>query len=87
MGDSACVSVQDTGRGIAAEAISTLFDRYSRAIDREHEVVGSGLGLMIVKQAVEAHGGRLGVRSREGEGSTFWFSIPLERSIATGSAA
>ena len=74
---SACVSVHDTGRGIAPDALPKVFDRYSRAIDDEHEVVGSGLGLMIVKQTVEAHGGRLGVRSEEGEGSTFWFSIPL----------
>lgn len=84
---SVCLSVRDTGRGIAASALPTLFDRYARAIDDEHEVVGSGLGLMIVKQTVEAHGGALGVRSREGEGSTFWFTLPLARGIATHTAA
>ena len=78
----ACVSVHDTGRGIAPEALPRVFDRYSRAIDDEHEVVGSGLGLMIVKQTVEAHGGRVGVRSEEGEGSTCWFRIPLAASRA-----
>ena len=78
----ACVSVHDTGRGIAPEALPRVFDRYARAIDDEHEVVGSGLGLMIVKQTVEAHGGRVGVRSEEGEGSTFWFRIPLAASRA-----
>jgi two-component system phosphate regulon sensor histidine kinase PhoR len=77
VGGSACVSVHDTGRGIAPDALPKVFDRYSRAIDDEHEVVGSGLGLMIVKQTVEAHGGRLGVRSEEGAGSTFWFTLPL----------
>ncbi len=84
---SACLSVRDTGRGIAQSALPRLFERYSRAIDDEHEVVGSGLGLMIVKQTVEAHGGRLGVRSREGEGSTFWFTLPLARDVAAHSAA
>lgn len=84
---SACVSVSDTGRGIAPSALPRLFDRYSRAIDREHEVVGSGLGLMIVKQTVEAHGGDIGVRSREGEGSTFWFRLPLAAGAASHHAA
>lgn len=81
-GGDACVRVHDTGRGIAPEALPTIFDRYSRAIDDEHEVVGSGLGLMIVKQAVEAHDGRVGVESTEGQGTTFWFRIPLEPSAA-----
>jgi signal transduction histidine kinase len=72
--DHACIVVRDTGPGIAEHSLGTLFDRYVRADETQ---VGSGLGLMIVKQIVEAHGGRLGVRSKLGEGSSFWFRLPL----------
>lgn len=75
-------SVRDTGRGISRDAIPTIFERYSRAIDADHEVVGSGLGLMIVRQTIEAHGGTVGVESRPREGSRFWFRLPLAPSAA-----
>ncbi len=69
--------VIDTGRGIAQEALASIFERYTRAIDTRHEVAGTGLGLMIVREIVQAHAGRVGVESTLGEGSVFWFELPL----------
>jgi signal transduction histidine kinase len=69
------VSVTDTGRGIAPEAVPTLFERFTRA-EAAQSGPGWGLGLMIVREIVEAHGGRVGVRSEVGKGSSFWFTLP-----------
>ena len=68
-------TVRDTGTGIAPELLPILFDRFTqgRSVARS---AGWGLGLMIVREIVEAHGGRLDVRSEMGQGSTFSFSIP-----------
>ena len=68
------VGVADTGPGIPAQALPHIFDRFTRA-DNTHQVTGSGLGLMIVRQVIEAHGGSVWVDSREGVGSTFWFRL------------
>jgi PAS domain S-box-containing protein len=71
------IEVADTGPGIAAESLPRLFERFSQAevsINRTHG--GTGLGLAICKGIIELMGGRVGVSSREGRGSTFWFSIP-----------
>jgi two-component system phosphate regulon sensor histidine kinase PhoR len=70
------VQVSDAGPGIDPAIVPKLFSRYVRAVDASHSVAGTGLGLMIVKQLVEAHGGRAGVTSTRGEGSTFSFSLP-----------
>ncbi len=70
------VTVEDTGRGISPEALPSVFDRFVRAVDAAHEVAGSGLGLMIVRDIVQAHGGRVGADSAPGVGSRFWFSLP-----------
>jgi PAS domain S-box-containing protein len=67
------VSVSDTGHGIEPAKQSKLFQRYSRA---GHSEGGTGLGLLIVREIVEAHGGVVGVESRPGEGSRFWFRLP-----------
>jgi signal transduction histidine kinase len=71
----ACIemSVEDTGSGIPAEQIPKLFQRYSRA---HSAMAGTGLGLMIVREVVEAHGGTVGVDSVPGRGSRFWFRLP-----------
>jgi signal transduction histidine kinase len=77
VGDEVIVSITDTGRGIAPEALPTIFNRYTRAPDRlQHPVPGSGLGLMITREIIEAHGGRVGVESTPGHGSRFWFHVP-----------
>jgi signal transduction histidine kinase len=72
-------SVADTGRGIPSDQLPTLFDRYTRASDAGDSVPGTGLGLMIVREIVEAHGGSVGVESRQGVGSRFWFRLAAQR--------
>jgi signal transduction histidine kinase len=70
------VVVEDTGRGVPPHALPTLFDRYTRAQGVSSDVAGSGLGLMIVREIVEAHGGSVGVESRVDVGSRFWIKLP-----------
>lgn len=69
------VEVEDTGSGIPAESLPTLFDPYARAASHQG-VEGTGLGLTIVREIVEAHGGSVGVQSTPGQGSTFWIRLP-----------
>ncbi len=74
-------SVQDTGIGIPEQALDRLFQPFSQAdasTARQHG--GTGLGLSISKHLVQLMGGRIGVQSEEGKGSTFWFTLPLKRS-------
>lgn len=73
------VSVSDTGEGIPAEHQAHVFDRFYRVDEaRSRRAGGAGLGLAIVKYIVEAHGGRVGVESEPGKGSTFFFTLPLD---------
>ncbi|TSA46020.1 hypothetical protein D4R52_01310 [bacterium] len=77
--DSAVISVSDTGMGIAESEIPQLFNKFQQlAASAKSEKKGTGLGLVIVKGIVEAHGGKVGILSEEGKGTTFYFSIPLE---------
>lgn len=76
-GDEIQVTVRDTGIGIRAEHVPYLFERfYLVDPSSTRERGGTGLGLSIAKAFVEAHGGRIGVESTPGEGSTFFFSLP-----------
>jgi two-component system OmpR family sensor kinase/two-component system sensor histidine kinase BaeS len=71
-------TVADTGQGIAAADLPHVFERFWRTDrSRSREQGGSGLGLAIAKQIVEAHGGQIGVTSRVGVGSQFWFRLPI----------
>ncbi len=76
---SLCVVVSDTGLGIPANGIKDLFHTFKQAklspVDKEDK--GTGLGLVIAKGIVEAHGGTIGVVSKEGFGTSFFFTIPL----------
>ncbi len=78
------ISVADQGIGIAPEHLNRLFEKYFRVkASRSRGVIGSGLGLPIARAIVEAHGGRIWAESRVGQGSTFYFALPLT-TIASG---
>jgi PAS domain S-box-containing protein len=76
-GQEAWLSVRDEGVGLREEDRTRIFERFERAI-HYNEASGLGLGLFISRTIVEAHQGRIQVDSREGEGSTFTVSLPLE---------
>lgn len=74
---SARLTVRDHGIGISPEDQARIFERFERAVPEANHG-GFGLGLWIVRQVVEAHGGHIEVRSQPGEGSTFVVDIPRE---------
>ncbi len=69
--------VTDTGEGIAPEYHKRVFEKFFRVPGTA--AGGAGLGLSISREIVEAHGGEIGVESRPGHGSTFWFTVPRGR--------
>lgn len=73
------VSVTDTGTGIPAEKIDSVFERF---VKLNSFAQGTGLGLTICKNLVEQFGGRIGVESRYGMGSRFWFTLPYDKNMA-----
>lgn len=74
-------SVQDTGPGIAADALGHIFERHWHAQQTQRQ--GHGLGLAIAKGIVDRHGGRVGVESTPGDGSTFTVSVPVDAGTQT----
>jgi len=77
IGQFARVSVRDNGPGIPPEKLPYLFDRYYRADSSGMQYSGLGLGLYISAEIIKRHNGHIGVDSEMGEGSTFWFTLPL----------
>ncbi len=75
--DMLTVEIQDTGHGIPEDEQKKLFRPYYRLLADRHRIPGLGLGLAITRQLVELHNGRIWMESKPGEGSTFFFSIPL----------
>jgi PAS domain S-box-containing protein len=83
-GGYALVSITDTGLGIPPEEIGHVFERFRRVRSGAAQAIpGTGLGLTIVKQIVEMHGGKIWVESAVGHGSAFHFTIPLAAEHAT----
>jgi GAF domain-containing protein len=77
-GEMLHVEVEDRGIGIPAQALPYVFDRFYQADgSTTRRFGGAGLGLTIVKQIIEAHGGQVGVHSAEGQGSIFYLTLPL----------
>ncbi|MBQ7544057.1 MAG: HAMP domain-containing histidine kinase [Synergistaceae bacterium] len=75
-GENVIISVKDTGIGIAEKDLPNIFERFYRADESRTRVTGgSGVGLAIVKAAVEAHGGKISVESTKGEGSCFTITL------------
>ena len=72
------VQVADSGPGIAPEQLGLVFERFFRADrSRARATGGAGLGLAIVRQLVEAHGGHVWAESAPGQGATFLFTLPV----------
>ena len=76
------IEIKDTGIGIAKDSLDTIFDSFTQASsDTTRKFGGTGLGLTIVKSLIELQGGTIGVKSKTGEGTTFFFHLSFE--IAT----
>ncbi len=75
--EEARVSVSDNGPGIPKEFHQRIFEKFGQVGSKKNKKLGTGLGLAFCRLAVEAHGGKIGVKSEVGQGSTFWFTLPL----------
>lgn len=72
--------VTDTGVGIEEKDINKIFSEFHQADSvRDEQLGGTGIGLALTRRLVELHGGEIGVKSRPGKGSTFWFTLPLKK--------
>jgi two-component system phosphate regulon sensor histidine kinase PhoR len=83
--DEVIFSVSDTGVGISPDDVPRIFERFYKA-DRARSGGGTGLGLAIARHVVQGHGGRIWVESVEGEGSTFFFTLPSANNAGGSSA-
>ncbi len=87
--DKVVVSVEDNGPGIPEDEMPRVFEHLFRGRvtvqDPNNPIEGTGLGLALAKTVIEQHGGRIWVKSTEGEGATFYFSLPREAVPKTGS--
>lgn len=79
VGSVARVEVEDTGKGMTEEELRTVWDKYYRLAQDKRRVVGSGLGLSIVKSILELHKATFGVESEKHVGSVFWFELPVSK--------
>ena len=80
--DFVTVSVQDQGIGMPDQVVGNLFHKFYRSHRSRETVAGTGIGLYICKAIVESHGGTISVKSTEGQGSTFSFSLPIYATVA-----
>jgi two-component system phosphate regulon sensor histidine kinase PhoR len=80
---SCAVAISDNGLGIPKESIPRLFEKFYRVrCDDRKDIIGTGLGLSLVKQIIDVHQGEIRVESEHGKGSTFTFTIPVAKSGA-----
>jgi two-component system, OmpR family, sensor histidine kinase KdpD len=77
-------SVADRGPGINQNELGRIFEKFYRGEEHRCRVQGTGMGLPISKAIVEAHAGTIGATSKVGEGSVFYFSLPIDRSSEVG---
>ena len=83
IGDEAWIWVRDEGLGIPGGHQEQIFTKFFRGdVGRELGISGTGLGLVLARQIVEAHGGHIGFESESGQGSTFWLQLPASGSYA-----
>ena len=77
--DELIVKIRDEGYGISEQSLPNIFNKFYRVSDNENvrDISGSGLGLSLVKEIVETHGGSIWVESELGNGSTFYFTLPI----------
>jgi len=81
-GNEVQVDVADTGCGIPESAVGRIFEEFYRVDSAmNQDIKGTGLGLSLVKNIIEAHKGRIWVKSKVGEGSTFNFTLPVAQPI------
>ena len=86
-GQAVRVSVQDTGQGLSPVQMTQLFEPFNRLGQESGTTTGTGVGLVISKRLVELMGGRIGVESTMGVGSTFWFELHTARLVNAGKTA
>src|SRR5665213_2626917 len=79
--DMVKVSVTDKGPGVTSDKLAHLFDRYYRVEGNGIQGSGLGLGLYISSEIIKKHNGEIGVDSAPGKGSTFWFTLPVNREV------
>jgi signal transduction histidine kinase len=79
------IRVSDHGEGLSASEQARIFGPFQRLEDkRPDQARGAGLGLMVCRRLVEAHGGKIWVESKKGKGSTFFFSLPRRKGTDAG---
>jgi signal transduction histidine kinase len=80
--DEVRIEFKDNGIGIKKEMHQAIFKMFKRIHSRE-DYQGTGIGLAVCKKIAEKHGSKIGVDSEEGKGSVFWFTMSLEKELAT----